>query len=118
MVIRLLAEKLHHLAAQLAQTTVALDQFLPDLLVLAGLDELAHRFAQALNGQGHVVRHEFGAADAEFLPFAAAGAAAGFAAEARFGGGLNFFAGRLDVVEKFIRLAQDVRDELHGLALA
>ena len=118
MVLRLLAEKFNHLTAQLAQTTIALDQFLPDLLVLAGFDQLAHRFAQALDGERHVVGHEFRAADAQFLPFAAAGGVAGFAAEARFGGGLNFFASGLDVIEKFVRLAQNVRHELHGLALA
>jgi len=76
MVIRLLAEKFRDLDAKFAKAAVAFDQFLADVLVLAGLDEFAHRLAQALDRQRDIVLHEFGAADAQFLPFAPAGGAA------------------------------------------
>ena len=67
----LFEERLHFLA-QLVQPPVALDQFLPDVLVLAQFDQIADGFAQALNRQRDVVLHQFGAADAQFRPGAAA----------------------------------------------
>ena len=114
----LLAEEFHHFGAEFAEATVALDEFLADVLVVAQFDEFADGFAEALDGEGDVVGHEFGAADAEFLPFALAGGGTFAAAELRLGLGLDILAGGLDVGEKFVGLAEDVGDELHGLALA
>ena len=63
-----LFEKRLHLITQLVQPPVAFNQFLPDVLVLACLDEIAHRFPQPLDGQCDIVLHQFGAANTEFRP--------------------------------------------------
>ena len=83
-VVRLLAQKFRDFHLQFAQPPVALDQFLADFLVVARFDEFAHGLAQALDGQGHVVFHQFRAADAQFLPFAPAGGTAFAAGKSRF----------------------------------
>ena len=71
---RALFEECLHLVAQLGQTPVALDQFLPDVLVLAQFDQIAHGFAQALNRERDVILHQFRPADAEFGPLSSGGA--------------------------------------------
>ena len=97
------------LLAQLVQPPVALDQFLPDVLVLAQFDQIAHRLAQALNRQGDIVLHQFGAADAQFRPGAAA-----FGEFRRRRSGLrprllDFLARRLDVFKKLVGFAPECR---------
>ena len=112
-----LFEKCLHLVAQFGEPAVALDQFLPDVLVLAQFDELADCFAEALNRQRNVVLHQFGAADAEFGPCAAAFGA--FAAESGFAGGfLDFLTRGLDIFKKLVGFAQNVGDEFHRISFS
>ena len=112
-----LVEKCLHLFAQLGEPAVALDQFLPDVLVLAQFDQLADGLAQSLNRQRDIVLHQFGAADAEFRPRAFA-ATAFAAAKFWFCRRLNFLASGFDILKKLVRLAQDVRDELHSISFS
>ena len=93
-----LAEKHRHLLAQVAQAPVAFHQLLPDLPVLAQLDQLADRLAQALDGQGQVVLHQLRLADAQLGPVPPARRGRFPAAETPFPGGpVQLLAGRLDL---------------------
>ena len=113
-----LFEERFHRVAQLGQPPVALDQFLPDVLVLAQLDQIAHRFAQALDGQSNIVLHQFRAADAKFRPLPAGGA--GFRrAETVFSSiALNLITRSLNVFKKLVGFIQNIGDEFHRGALA
>ena len=114
-----LAEEDGDFLAQLRQPPVAFHQLLPDLLVLAQLDQLADRLPQALDGQGDVVLHQLRLADAQLGPLAPARRRRFAAAEAALLGRLlQRFARRLDVGEEAVGLLQQLGDELHRGALA
>ena len=118
MVVRRLAQKFRDLLPQFAQPPVALDQLLSDVLVVARLDEFADGLAQPLDRQRDIVRHQFRVADAQFLPFAPALRTAFAAGKIRFRLRLDGLARGFDVLKKLVRLAQNFRNQLHGLALA
>ncbi len=116
MVARLLAQKFRDFDFQLTQLSIAFDEFLSDFFVLAQFYKFAYRFAQSLDWQSHIIFHQFRATNSQFSPCAFASAAV--AAEFGFRRRLNFFTRNFDVFKKFIRLAQNIRDEFHRISFA
>ena len=103
---------------QFEQAAVALHQLLAGVHVVGGFHQLAHGLAQALDGQGHVVLHEVGLADAEFLPVAPLAVAAAEALAAGLGSlRVQFVADLLDALEERLGLGQQFVHELHRFAL-
>ena len=67
-VLGLLFEERLHGRPQFAQTSIALEQFVPGLLVVGGLDELGDFLAQPGEGQGDSVLDQVRTPDAQFGP--------------------------------------------------
>ena len=105
-----MAQKNGDLLAQLGQAPVALRQFLRRILVVDSFDQGADFLAQALEGQGQVVRHQIGAADAQFTP------AARRVPAVRLAFGRDGVAGLLDRREKLLRLLEQIVHQVYPSA--
>ena len=101
-----LFQKKFHFVAQFRQPPVAFDQFLPDILVFAGFDQLADGFAQPLNRERDVVLDQFRAPNAEFTPGATIIAVAIAAAPLSSRPAVNFLAGGFDPRKKLVAFLQ------------